>query len=167
MLFRSDPPLNRNRSLALRHTHDNALLADWRRAHPELASRAPGWVQQLVLAADAFVVRRGSGHSLLAGYPWFGDWGRDTMITLPGLTLATGRFDTALRVLRTFARFVDRGMLPNVFPGAGEAPEYNTVDAALWYLEAWRAYMDFTDDRAALARVAVRLTRLEPSASMV
>ena len=93
------------------------------------------------------------GESVIAGYPWFGDWGRDTMIALPGLTLATGRFDTARRILETFARFVDQGMLPNVFPGAGDKPEYNTVDAALWYIEAWRAYVDALDDVGSLKRV--------------
>jgi 4-alpha-glucanotransferase len=92
------------------------------------------------------------GRSVIAGYPWFGDWGRDTMISLPGLCLATGRFDEARLILETFARFVDGGMLPNVFPGAGDTPEYNTVDAALWYVEAWRAYVEATGDDAALRR---------------
>src|SRR5881409_2020749 len=80
------------------------------------------------------------GMTVIAGYHWFGDWGRDTMIALPGLALATGRADIARRILTTFARFVDHGMLPNRFPDAGEAPEYNTVDATLWYFEAIRAY---------------------------
>jgi 4-alpha-glucanotransferase len=75
------------------------------------------------------------------------------MIALPGLTLATGRYDSARRILETFARFVDRGMLPNVFPGSGETPDYNTVDAALWYIEAWRAYFALVPDDVALARV--------------
>jgi len=123
---------------------------------PELLS-APKWVDQLVLAADSFVFSRPlpevpDGESVIAGYPWFGDWGRDTMIALPGLTLATGRFETARRILETFARFVDQGMLPNVFPGAGDKPEYNTVDAALWYIEAWRAYVDALDDIGTLKR---------------
>ena len=85
--------------------------------NPWLAG-APEWIAQLVLAADGFVVARPltnvpDGESVIAGYPWFGDWGRDTMIALPGLTLATGRHDSARRILLTFARFVDRGMLPN------------------------------------------------------
>jgi predicted glycogen debranching enzyme len=106
---------------------------------------APARVQQLVLAADQFVVRRAvgdppGGHSVIAGYHWFGDWGRDTMIALPGLTLATGRSEVAASILRTFAAFMDRGMLPNRFPDQGEVPEYNTVDASLWYFEAIRAY---------------------------
>ena len=90
---------------------------------------------------------------MIAGYPWFGDWGRDTMISLPGLTLATGRPETALRILQTFARFVSQGMLPNVFPGAGDHPEYNTADASLWFFEAWRAYVEATGDVVALRDV--------------
>ena len=89
-------------------------------------------------AADQFLVRRGSHPSVIAGYHWFGDWGRDTMIALPGLALATGRNDAARDILLAFAQYVDRGMLPNRFPEAGEAPEYNTVDATLWYFEAVR-----------------------------
>src|SRR5204863_213735 len=127
-----------------RARHEAELLAVWRRARPE-ARRAPAWIGQLVLAADQFVARRrlaedAEGTTVVAGYHWFGDWGRDTMIALPGLTLVTGRPDVTRRVLATFARFVDRGLLPNRFPEAGEAPEYNTVDATLWYVEAVRAY---------------------------
>ena len=133
--------------------HDAGLLAWWRRAQP--AAQAPAWIERLVLAADQFVVARPlrddpRGMTIIAGYPWFGDWGRDTMIALPGLLLATGRPEVAARILTTFARFVDRGMLPNRFPDAGEAPEYNTVDATLWYFEAARAYGEATGDDAAL-----------------
>ena len=122
------------------------LLGHARERVPELR-RAPDWIRQLVLAADGFVFARPlpelpEGQSVIAGYPWFGDWGRDTMIALPGLTLATGRNDIARRILLTFARFIDRGMLPNMFPTAGEPLAYNTVDAALWYVEAWRAFLD-------------------------
>src|SRR5206468_2850910 len=87
------------------------------RARPE-AKTAPAWIRHLVLAADQFVVRRPlpddpDGATVIAGYHWFGDWGRDTMIALPGLTLAAGRPEVARKILTTFARFVDRGMLPN------------------------------------------------------
>src|SRR3989442_10747968 len=87
-----------------------------------------------------------NGQSVIAGYHWFGDWGRDTMIALPGLTLTTGRPVIASRILKTYAAFVDRGMVPNRFPDAGETPEYNTVDATLWYVEAIRAYHAATGD---------------------
>lgn len=138
-------------------SHDARLLVRARAMTPEL-SDAPGWVNRLVQAADGFVFARPlehqpDGESVIAGYPWFGDWGRDTMIALPGLTLPTGRHDSARRILATFARFVDQGMLPNFFPGAGERADYNTVDAALWYIEAWRAYADETDDVASLRDV--------------
>lgn len=105
---------------------------------------APEEIRRLGLAADQFIVKRTVenviGHSVIAGYPWFSDWGRDTMIALPGLTLATKRYEIAESILRTFGKFVDRGMLPNRFPDLGEVPEYNTIDAALWYFEAVYQY---------------------------
>jgi len=100
----------------------------------------------LSAAADQFIVRRAQGETVIAGYHWFADWGRDTMIALPGLTLANGRPDIARRVLAEFAKHVDRGMLPNRFPDAGEAPEYNTVDATLWFFEAIRSFLHYTND---------------------
>src|SRR6266540_1466223 len=96
-------------------------------------------VRTLAAAADQYIVARRDQKTVIAGYHWFSDWGRDTMIALPGLTLVTGRDDAAKSILLAFARFVDRGMLPNRFPDAGEEPEYNTVDATLWYFEAVRA----------------------------
>jgi len=140
-----------------RRAADRAVLEQAIAADPVYAE-APGWVMRLVLAADLFRIARPipevpDGRSIIAGYPWFGDWGRDTMISLPGLCLATGRFQEARLILETFARFVDGGMLPNMFPGAGETPDYNTVDAALWFIEAWRGYVAATGDDAALRRV--------------
>jgi len=144
-------------SLRRFQSYDRGVLAR-ARLHAASLRAAPAWLQQLVLAADSFVFARPlpdvpDGESVIAGYPWFGDWGRDTMIALPGLTLATGRQEHGRRILETFARFVDRGMLPNVFPGAGDVPDYNTADAALWYVEAWRACHETTQDHAVLARV--------------
>ena len=115
----------------------------------------PDWIEQLVLAADQFIVNRPladipDGKSIIAGYPWFSDWGRDTMISLPGLTLTTGRYEVAKVILRTFAKYIDRGMLPNVFPDRGATPEYNTVDASLWYFEAVRDYYAHTGDKQLL-----------------
>lgn len=108
-------------------------------------------VKATVLAANQFVVQRpladGSiGQTVIAGYPWFGDWGRDTMISLPGLAIATGRPEIARPILLTFAAYIDQGMLPNVFPEVGATPHYNTVDATLWYFEAIRSYYNSTDD---------------------
>ena len=113
--------------------------------------------RQLFVAADQFLVQRKvddvSLHTLIAGYHWFGDWGRDTMIALEGLTLITGRYGEAKDILRAFARYVDQGMLPNRFPDAGvdAAPvEYNTADATLWYFHAIDRYLAATDDAALL-----------------
>ncbi|MBV9718212.1 MAG: glycogen debranching enzyme family protein [Candidatus Eremiobacteraeota bacterium] len=115
----------------------------------------PWWVDQLKLAAEQFIVARPTadqpeGRTIIAGYHWFGDWGRDTMIALPGLTLATGRYEIARQILQSFAPFVQGGMLPNFFPEAGATPEYNTADAALWYVEAAAAYFEATHDTATL-----------------
>jgi predicted glycogen debranching enzyme len=147
----ANPDLSDDLAAALtrRLAYDRQVLTT--SARPE----APPWINRLALAADTFVIARPlpdvpDGRSVIAGYPWFGDWGRDTMISLPGLTLATGRPDIALRILQTFARFVSQGMLPNVFPGAGDTPDYNTADASLWFFEAWRAYVAQTGDIAAL-----------------
>src|ERR1051326_2393862 len=103
-------------------------------------------VSALTVAADQFLVRRGEEWTVIAGYPWFTDWGRDTMISLPGLTLYTGRSAIAKSILRNFARHTDMGMLPNRFVDSGEKAEFNTVDATLWFFEAARAYAAATDD---------------------
>lgn len=103
-------------------------------------------IRLLTTAADQFVVARQRGATLIAGYHWFADWGRDTMISLPGLTLVNGRCDIAKSILAEFASHVDQGMLPNRFPDAGEAPEYNTVDATLWFFEAVGSYLRYTKD---------------------
>jgi predicted glycogen debranching enzyme len=121
-----------------------ALLARSRASRAALPAGAPAWVQTLATATDQFLVRRGDAagsFSVIAGYPWFADWGRDTMISLPGLATALGRFEIAAGILRTFARFVDRGMLPNHFPDENSAPEYNTADATLWLFQALGDYL--------------------------
>jgi predicted glycogen debranching enzyme len=103
-------------------------------------------LRKLAAAADQFIVQRGKFETIIAGYPWFSDWGRDAMISLPGLTLATGRPEIARSILLAFAGSVDQGMLPNRFPDAGDAPEFNTVDATLWFFEAIRSYAQSTGD---------------------
>lgn len=111
-----------------------------------LAAADDDVTKQLVLAADQFIVSRGDGNTIIAGYPWFSDWGRDTMIALNGLTLATRRPEIARGILLEFSNYVSQGMLPNRFPDAGSEAEYNTVDATLWYFEAIRAYHEHTGD---------------------
>ena len=147
--------LDGQRRLDRRCAYERALI-------PPRYTRAPAWVHQLILAADQFIVDRATpidpqGKTIIAGYPWFTDWGRDTMISLPGLTLALDRFEIARKILRTFAAYFDQGMLPNRFPDPesleAAAPEYNTVDATLWYFEALRAYVDATNDQELLAEL--------------
>ncbi len=105
------------------------------------------FTETLALAADQFVVKRGERlNTLIAGYHWFSDWGRDSMIALPGICLVTGRLDAAKKILRAFAQSVSQGMLPNRFPDAGEQPEYNTVDATLWFFIAVRKYLEYSGD---------------------
>ncbi len=133
-----------------------ALVAKERARRIAVASEVAGdddTVRALTLAADAFIVRRGEDlRTIIAGYPWFSDWGRDAMIALPGVCLATGRHDDAKKILRAFARSVDAGMLPNRFPDVGEAPEYNTVDATLWFFVAAHRYLEASGDEEFVLR---------------
>jgi predicted glycogen debranching enzyme len=143
---------------AERANHDVKLFHQWQTKNETLVEEAPSWIWQLILAADQFIVERSlpeepDGRSIIAGYHWFGDWGRDTMIALPGLTLATGRAGVARQILIAFSRYVDKGMLPNNFPDAGGKREYNTVDAALWYFESVRQYFEATQDVASLEKL--------------
>jgi predicted glycogen debranching enzyme len=101
---------------------------------------------KLVLAADSFVVQKGAGKSMVAGYPWFSDWGRDTLISLPGITLVTKRFDNARYILQSFAAFCKNGLIPNVFGERDAQPAYNTVDASLWYIDRISQYLKYTND---------------------
>ncbi|HMO25480.1 MAG TPA: amylo-alpha-1,6-glucosidase [Tepidisphaeraceae bacterium] len=131
---------------------------DWdaelkRRASSNRIKPAPTPVQQqLFEAAGDFIVARSradgsAGATILAGYPWFADWGRDTMISLPGLLLTTGRFDQAGQVLSVFAGVVSEGMIPNLFDDYTNEPHYNTVDASLWFVHACHEYLRITKDR--------------------
>ena len=147
--------LDADQARIARSNHELLLFQSWQKQYAAISSASPnvepGWLWQLVLAADQFIVKRSlpsnpDGRSIIAGYHWFGDWGRDTMIALPGLTLSTGRPQIAREILKSYATLVDGGMLPNRFPDAGGSPEYNTVDAALWYFEAIRQYFTETQD---------------------
>jgi len=140
-----------------------ALAAELTRTPSRRETRP--WLSQLVLAADQFLVKRSlpgqaSGKTIIAGYHWFSDWGRDTMIALPGLALSTGRADIARQILLAFSRFVDGGMLPNNFPDSGAAPEYNSMDATLWYFEAVRQYFAATRDSETLKRLFPILAKI-------
>ncbi len=104
--------------------------------------------RMLTRSADHFIVHRRSTNSktILAGYPWFTDWGRDTMISLSGLTLVTGRYQDAADILCAFSRYIKYGLVPNMFPDVGEEPGYNTVDAALWFFDAVYRYAEAAGD---------------------
>lgn len=128
-----------------------------------LPDTAPPWIRTLATASEQFIMQRGSGEqstSVIAGYPWFTDWGRDTMIALPGLTTALGRFDTTAAILRTYASFVDGGMLPNRFSAAGEPLEYNTADATLWMFQALREHLAVKSDPTLVQDLYPTLTRI-------
>ncbi|MFN9530989.1 MAG: amylo-alpha-1,6-glucosidase [Cyanobacteriota bacterium] len=186
----SQPSLDGERALLERRTQDRVLMELWQEAQPELAEAAPPWVRQLVLAADQFVVARTcgapsrggardggagagagqgvdgqalEGKTILAGYPWFGDWGRDTMISLPGLTLVTGRHVIAAQILRTYGLCIRQGLLPNRFPEGVETlgeGDYNTVDATLWYVEALRHSHLATGDDALIRDLFPKLREI-------
>jgi predicted glycogen debranching enzyme len=145
----SDAPMPAPAALTAEVNRRQSLVA-------HVPAAAPSWIRELTLAADQFIVARAatdgkaSGTSVIAGYPWFSDWGRDTMIALPGLAPATQRSAAAASILRTFAAYASEGMLPNRFPDQGAAPEYNTVDATLWYFHAVSAYFEASGDQQLL-----------------
>ncbi len=138
--------------IASTEPHDVRMANAYRKAEMERRNSLSGKLQAgqlistLTAAADQFIVARERCKTVIAGYHWFADWGRDTMIALPGLALTTGQTEIAKSILAEFANHVDQGMLPNRFPDAGETPEYNTVDATLWFFEAVRSLLQYTDD---------------------
>jgi predicted glycogen debranching enzyme len=118
------------------------VLALIERARADERARRAAFASPLARAADAYLVERGAGRTIVAGYPWFTDWGRDTFIALRGLTLTTGRVDAARDILLEWSGTVSEGMLPNRFPDAGGEPEFNSVDASLWFIVAVDALFD-------------------------
>jgi predicted glycogen debranching enzyme len=123
-----------DRRLSARTKADALARAQRIRASEDL--RRATFATPIDRAADAYLVRRGNGRTIVAGYPWFTDWGRDTFIAIRGLCIATGRLSEARAILLEWAGAVSEGMLPNRFPDSGEAPEFNAVDASLWYIVA-------------------------------
>jgi len=143
-----DPPILDVPAAVARRHRRHAELADAMGGHSDELTR------RLAIASDAFVVRRSTPHrgenpstTILAGYPWFADWGRDAFVALPGLLLSTGRFDRAREVFRTFADRLSQGMIPNRFDDYSGAPHYNSIDASLWFVIAAERYLVATDDQ--------------------
>ena len=154
------------------------LLATANRSKNSLPQRDPVFAR-LTLAADQFIVARpantlgsqpdsgqGEGEhpsdlkTIIAGYPWFTDWGRDSMISLPGLLLSTGRYNEARVLLKAFASYTHGGLIPNRFPDSGEAPEYNTIDATLWMFHALDRYLKTTGDWSLLNELFLTLSSI-------
>jgi predicted glycogen debranching enzyme len=134
-------------ALSLELGRKEALLDSFYRLHPEVP--VTDWLNWLLLAADSFMVENAEGKkSVIAGYHWFEPWGRDTFISLPGLTLVTGRFGDAKDILRTFMRYLKGGMIPNFVADKTGVPVYNTVDGTLWYVNAVSQYLKYTGDYA-------------------
>ncbi|HTR02427.1 MAG TPA: amylo-alpha-1,6-glucosidase [Thermoanaerobaculia bacterium] len=157
-LFRFDLAAGEAVWLAAAEGHEAALGSGGAAAALEALrlaerSRRARFVDRLDRSADAYLVRRGSGRTIVAGYPWFTDWGRDTFIALRGLCLATGRLAEAEGILVEWAGAVSEGMLPNFFPDADAEPEFNAVDASLWYVIAVYEYLEAM---ASTGRVAAR-----------
>jgi predicted glycogen debranching enzyme len=157
---------------------EEAYAAELKRRHGLLTHAAEaarsGFGAELVLAADQFLVTpvgrteeatraRAAGdevRSVIAGYHWFTDWGRDTMISLEGLALVTGRHTEAGWILRTFASYVRDGLIPNLFPEGQKDGLYHTADATLWYFHAIHRYLEYTDDRATLRLLLPKLANI-------
>jgi len=143
---------------------ENGPAAPIVRLPEEAAPIDPPEIAQLRLTADSFLVQRKtaglSGRTIIAGYHWFGDWGRDTMIALPGLCLLAGKFAEAVDILRTFAAARRRGLLPNLFLESGEGEAYNTVDASLWFIHAVDRYHRASGNRALIEEMRPALEEI-------
>ncbi len=142
---------------AIADADDDVIAATAARLDAERVRRA-AFPSRLARAADAYVVARGAGRTIVAGYPWFTDWGRDTFIALRGLCLGTGRVDAARSILLEWCGVESEGMLPNRFPDGATGPEYNAVDASLWFVAAVAALIDAADGGALQLAAADRAT---------
>lgn len=135
---------------------EGSAAACWETVSQTERARRGAFATPLHRAADAYVVRRGSGRTIVAGYPWFSDWGRDTFIALRGICIAGDRLDDARDILLEWANYVSEGMLPNYFPDGDRPAEYNTVDASLWYVVAVHDYLRVAQARGHVTREQVQ-----------
>ena len=126
-----------------------------RRVRPHKFMKRPDpFAEALRQGADSFLVRQGSKQTVIAGYPWFTDWGRDTFISLPGLCLVTGQYEIAWDIIQSFIPFVSEGMVPNRFSELGKDPEYNAIDASLWFVHTVDRYLTYSKDTKRVRAVA-------------
>ena len=131
--------------LAKELKQEEVTLEGFYSSHPQMYQS--NWLSCLILAANTFLVKSYDGdQSIIAGYHWFEAWGRDAFVSLPGLTLVTGRIDDAKRILKFFSINAKQGLIPNLIPDRAREPAYNTVDASLWYINAILQYLKYTND---------------------
>ena len=123
-------------------------------------SEIPHKYEKLVLSTDNFVVKKGENQSIIAGYHWFGEWGRDTLISLPGTTLVTKRYQDAKNILKCFGRYIRKGLIPNVFSDKDSIASYNTVDSSLWFIDRVYQYLKYTDDVNFLSEIWEKLSSI-------
>jgi predicted glycogen debranching enzyme len=135
------------------------IVAEERRRRGAIGESKDEFLSSLLTASEVFMVRRGDGASCIAGYHWFADWGRDTMISLPGLALVTGRFPEAELLLKTFAKNMKYGLIPNYFSESDGSPQYNSLDATLWFFHACRKYYQYTKDASTVKTLYPTLKR--------
>ncbi len=123
-------------------------------------SGLPSEMAPLLLTADSFIVERNSHATIIAGYHWFADWGRDSLISLPGLLLVTGRFGDARSLLLNLSRYMYKGLVPNAFTEKENAPIYNSVDASLWFVDRVYQYLKYTNDMELLKEIWPKLVSM-------
>jgi predicted glycogen debranching enzyme len=133
-----------------------------RRLHALVPKKKDKFIKDLAVSGDQFLVKRlaADSYTLIAGYHWFTDWGRDSMIAMRGLIIVTGKKEAAKSLLRTFLQYLDGGMIPNRFPDQGEKPEYNTMDATLWLFVALYEYYEQFNDADFIRSVFGKLTQI-------
>lgn len=141
----------------IEHLDVQTLVVAEKKRRARIKDAAPGGdplAHQLWRAAESYLSERGPQQTVIAGYPWFTDWGRDAFISLPGLCLITGRHSIAWQVIESFAAHISEGMVPNRFPDLGEQPEYNTIDASLWFVHAVDRYLTYSHDSRRVRTIA-------------
>ncbi|MDH4152429.1 MAG: amylo-alpha-1,6-glucosidase [Nitrospira sp.] len=126
----------------------------WRVSHHKATQSPDRFAEALRQASGTFLAQQGSRQTVIAGYPWFTDWGRDTFISLPGLFLVTGQYEAAWHIIQSFIPFVSKGMVPNRFPDLGQDPEYNAIDASLWFIHAVDRYLAYSKETKRVQVVA-------------